>query len=272
METMQEVTGAMRVLLILSLMLNVVGIGVGLVLMYQLHGWGYLRAKYYEFVEGSPYSDPGQPFYESTAFRGAVSVHEHLPVQPGDVVFLGDSHASNGPWTEVFGTVRVRNRGIAGDNTAGVLHRLEPIVAAKPAAIFLSIGSNDVDQRYEGRVVADVVADVRTIVERIRAGSPETEVYLLSALPKTRTTTLNSTETPLSQALNARYADLAPEVGATYLDVAAPLAAPDGALETAYSYDGGHLNGAGYARMVAVLRPYVERALASVSDTSPTEP
>ena len=258
---MLGITGALRTLLILSLGANVIGIGAGLVLMDRLNGWGYLRAKYYEYVEGSPYTDSRRPFYESSLFKREVSVHGHLPVQPGDVVFLGDSHVGYGPWAEIFGTLRVRNRGIAGDNTTGVLHRLDPIAEAKPAAIFLSIGSNDVDQRYHDLSVEEVVANVRTIVDRIQTASPRTAVYLLSSLPKSRATTLNATETPLSRALNARYAALAPEVGAIYLDVAAPLSAEDGSLQTRYSFDGGHLNGAGYAVVTEVIRPYVERAL-----------
>ena len=65
------------------------------------------------------------------------------PVQPGDVVFLGDSLTDEARWEELFAGLAVRNRGVPGDTTADVLARLEPIARAEPAQVFLMIGTND---------------------------------------------------------------------------------------------------------------------------------
>jgi lysophospholipase L1-like esterase len=250
------------VLLALSLALNaLVLVGAGVV-VHRKGGLAFLRAKYYETFVENPYSGPSTPVHESTTYRREVSVFDLASVRPGDVVLLGDSHIQFGLWSEVLGSVRVRNRGIAGDNTEGVLSRLDPIVAGRPAAVFLAVGSNDVDARYVGASVEATVPRVMEIVDRIRRGSPGTAVYVLSAPPKSRNTTLNATETPLAHQLNARFAALAPQHGATYVDIATPLQAADGSMEIAYTYDGGHLNGEGYRRVADVLRPLVAAHLA----------
>lgn len=44
---------------------------------------------------------------------------------------------------ELFDDLHVKNRGITGDITAGVIHRLDEIANRKPAKVFLLIGVND---------------------------------------------------------------------------------------------------------------------------------
>lgn len=254
-------SSAERTALLTSIVVNLVAISTVLLLLHKMGGWGYLKAKYYEYTVGSPYSDPSRPFYESTAYRQAVSIHDLTPVEEGDVVFMGDSHAAQGHWSEFFGTTRVRNRGISGDNTEGVLRRLEPVLAGSPSALFLFIGSNDVNERYKGLSVDETVANVERILSEARASSPQTEVFLLSAPPKSRNTTLNATETPLAHALSERYASLEFEAGAVYVDILGALTDSGGSLRVDYTEDGGHLNGAGYEAVVNVLRAHVESAL-----------
>jgi lysophospholipase L1-like esterase len=253
------------VLLVLSLCLNALVVVGAAAFVYKKGGTSYLRAKYYETFVRSPYGESGQPFHESSAFNREISIFDLVPVEPGDVVFLGDSHAQYALWSEAFASARVRNRGIAGDNAEGVLARLEPVIAGRPAAVFLMVGSNDVDARLLGATVEDTAAKIGRIVDRIRTGSPETAVYILSAPPKSRNSQMNVTETPLALRLNELFATLAPTHGATYLDIAAPLQAEDGSLEIEFTYDGGHLNGEGYRRVIEVVRPYVERHLAEGS-------
>ena len=255
----------MRAVLVVSLALNllvVLGLGAFVV---RKGGVGYVRTKFYEFTQGSPYGTPGDDGQGSLNHQRVLSLYDAYPIRPGDVVFFGDSHAEFGPWVDAFGTARVRNWGLAGENTDGALARLGRVIAGRPAAVFVSIGSNDVAASNTGRSVEETVANVRTLLERLRAGSPATAVYLLATLPKGRTTVANLTETPLSQALNARYAELAPALGATYVDLATPLSDPDGTLRLPFTFDGAHLNAAGYAVAVEAVRPFVEAALAQDS-------
>ncbi len=251
----------MRIALSLSILANILAVGIVLLLLHQMGGWAFVKAKYFEQVDGSPYSDPSRPFGESTLFRQSVSIHNLAPVREGDVVFLGDSHAALGQWSEFFDSQRVRNRGISGDNTVGVLRRLESVMTALPSAVFLFIGSNDVDQRYNSLTVDETVRNVERIVTEMKNRSPGTVVYLLSAPPKSRNTMIGVTETPLAHALNERYEAQASQFGATYVDIQGPLTDTGGALRVDFTEDGGHLNGAGYEAIVRTIRPLVEAAL-----------
>ena len=66
-----------------------------------------------------------------------VSQFELLSVQPGDTVFLGDSITEAGKWYELFPQSNVRNRGIGGDVTTGIIARLDQITDGQPALIHL---------------------------------------------------------------------------------------------------------------------------------------
>jgi hypothetical protein len=110
-----------------------------------------------------------------------VSFFDSFPLHSSDVVMLGDSITAGGEWSELFPYLQIRNRGIAGDTTAGVLARLQQIIDRKPAAVFLKIGTNDLTRGPERPVSYQ---QYRDIVSRIQAGSPGTDIYLQSVLPR----------------------------------------------------------------------------------------
>jgi lysophospholipase L1-like esterase len=251
--------------LVASLFLNALIVLGGLFFVVRKGGLPYLRGKYYEIVHQEQYGRTAYEPWGGPGFQRDTSVYRLAPIQPGDVVFLGDSHARGAWWSEVFGIPRVKNRGIDGDVTGGVLRRLDEVVSGRPSAVFLFIGSNDVDRGLGGATVEQTLASVASIVERIREGSPGTAVYLLSAPPKSSRSTLNATETPLAWQLNEGFARVASETGATYLDVSTPMRASDGSLQVDMTYDGSHLNAEGYRRVIEVVRPHVERHLATIS-------
>ena len=75
----------------------------------------------------------------------------------GAVVFLGDSITQG--WgdrlAKAFPGLKAANRGISGDTTRGVLIRLaDDVLALKPAAVVLLIGTNDLEEKAEPEVIA----------------------------------------------------------------------------------------------------------------------
>lgn len=68
------------------------------------------------------------------------------PVVPGKIIFLGNSITEGGKWRQLLKDSTVINRGIAGDNTFGVLARLDELVKLKPASLFVLIGTNDLSK------------------------------------------------------------------------------------------------------------------------------
>ena len=68
---------------------------------------------------------------------------ETLPKSKKDIIFLGNSITDNCEWAELFNNPHIKNRGIGGDDTDGILERLSDITSGQPAKIFLMIGTND---------------------------------------------------------------------------------------------------------------------------------
>jgi lysophospholipase L1-like esterase len=167
-----------------------------------------------------------------------VSAFEAFALAPDDVVFLGDSITEGGPWEEMFPELRVRDRGIGGDTTAGVLARLEQVTRAQPAKVFLLIGTNDL---FLGSSEAEIVANIEEILERLKQETPDTEVYLQSVLPR------GADYRARVEALNARLAEVAIERGAGWVDLYPHfLDEQTGAIRAELSNDELHLLGPGY--------------------------
>jgi lysophospholipase L1-like esterase len=211
----------LRKLLILSLVLN-----AGVVAAAAWFGFGPGRTA----LMGS--------FIEKHQAR-RVSAFEAFPLVPDDVVFLGDSITEGGPWEELFPDLRVRNRGIAGDTSEGVLARLDQIARAEPAKVFLLIGTNDL---FRGDSEDETVAEITEILNRLKQETPDTEVYLQSVLPRA------PSYRAAVEALNARLAEVALEHGSAWIDLYPAFLDPEtGGIRAELSNDELHLLGPGYA-------------------------
>lgn len=126
----------------------------------------------------APVIDSG---YRNKHFDQRMELFASLPVVNKAIVFLGNSITERGTWNELIQGKIVSNRGIGGDNTFGVLSRLNAIVETKPEKIFLMIGANDLAGR---RLPVEVVLSNYTqIVDKIIKGSPKTKLYIQSVLP-----------------------------------------------------------------------------------------
>jgi lysophospholipase L1-like esterase len=170
-------------------------------------------------------------------YERLVSQFEGFTVQSGDVVFLGDSITQGGAWHELFPNRPVRNRGIGGDTTKGILNRLHQVTNGNPSQVFLLIGTNDLSFGESDETIVD---NIVSILERFADESPETQVLVQSILPRgasyqERIETLNSR-------IHAAIGD-----GAEWIDLYSLLLDEDGSIADRYSNDELHLLGAGYA-------------------------
>lgn len=104
------------------------------------------------------------------------------PLQFGDIVFIGNSITEQGGnWGQRFNNPKVKNRGIAGDVTAGVLNRLAEIYYYKPKKVFLKIGINDL---FHNELTPEYIANnIKLIVDKIHLESPYTKIYVQTILP-----------------------------------------------------------------------------------------
>lgn len=186
------------------------------------------------------------PIYERE-----VSQFASFPVTRGDVVFLGDTLIAGGHFDEMFPDLPVRNRGIVGDSTQGVLARVDQIGGPQPRAVVIMAGTFDV---LAGVPRSDTVANMDAILAHLAEQAPAAKLILCSVLPR------DADAAQSVQRLNADYAELAARRGAAFVDLTPDFATADGLMDPGYSNDGMHLNGPGYALLQARLAPLLEPA------------
>lgn len=97
-----------------------------------------------------------------------------------DFVFLGNSITAGTNWGKLLDLPNAKNRGISGDITFGVLERLDQVISAKPAKVFVLIGINDVSRNIPDSVI---LKNYKSIISRIKAGSKRTKIYFYTLLP-----------------------------------------------------------------------------------------
>jgi lysophospholipase L1-like esterase len=189
---------------------------------------------------------------EHTPVRLAQFAKE--PIVTGRVIFLGNSITEMGNWKKATGDTTVINRGIGGDNTYGVLKRIDDITDRQPSKVFLLIGINDIGKDIPDSVIA--YNDLK-IVKEIHVKSPQTHIYLESVLP------VNSTVNNFPQhydkadhilTLNKLLAANAAAGNYTYVDIFQLFADADGRLKKEYTYEGLHLKPPAYDIWVSYLR------------------
>jgi lysophospholipase L1-like esterase len=192
-------------------------------------------------------------FYNTTYYQQKVTLFRLLPNTKGEIIFLGNSITDIGEWAEIWQNILVKNRGISGDNTFGVLARLDEVVSSKPAKVFVMIGINDISKEVPDSVI---IANHKEIYTRIRAASPATKIYVQSILP----TNADFTEFRRHQGrdsrirnVNAALQKLCAGMDLTYIDLYTPFLDKDGKLDRKYTNDGLHINGYGYMHWKQIL-------------------
>jgi lysophospholipase L1-like esterase len=180
-----------------------------------------------------------------------ADLYARLPINPSDIVFLGDSITDGACWDEMLPGLPVKQRGINADTTAGVLRRLDPILTGRPAAIFLLIGTNDLPWMVIHNA-GSILKTYGQILDRCRQESPATRVFVQSILPR------RPRFAPSIQKMNCRLRELAENRGYTYIDLFPHFADRHNGLRKELSNDKLHLMAAGYELWVRQLTPYIE--------------
>lgn len=185
-----------------------------------------------------------------------ISQFKKHPLKQGDIVFLGDSITQQGGnWSVKFDEPMVKNRGISGDVTEGVRLRLNEVIHAKPRAVFLLIGINDLLRA--GKSPDYIAENIIRITDLIRKNSPTTRIYVQTLLP----VAVTKGHLEEIQAVNRKLASY-PNQNFTLLDLYSHFADESGYLRNTLSKDGLHLSPAGYNLWVDLVKKYVKGAAA----------
>src|SRR5215210_6477095 len=70
--------------------------------------------------------------YNTTHYQMKVTQFRALPDTPGEIIFAGNSITEMGSWSEWWKNLSIKNRGISGDITYGLLARMDEIVSSQP--------------------------------------------------------------------------------------------------------------------------------------------
>ena len=189
---------------------------------------------------------PVDSSYANAHYLQRLEYFKQMPNQKNEIVFLGNSITEQGEWQELIPGKHVINRGIGGDNSFGVLARLDEVTSSKPSTIFLLIGVNDLGR---GLPIPVIVNNYKRIISYVRTATPKTTLYLQSILP------LNEEvlkypylkgKNALVKELNKELAKLATENGLTFIDLHPLFADEKGELKKELTLDGIHLRQAAY--------------------------
>jgi lysophospholipase L1-like esterase len=186
------------------------------------------------------------------------SLFESLPNTADEIIFLGNSITDGCEWSELFQDLRVKNRGIIGDNTEGVLNRLGEVTESKPLKIFIMIGINDLSQNLS---VTQILYNYEDIIKSIKSTSPKTEVYVQSVLPvnpefpKFKNVTGKTSQI---MELNSDLEKLAQIKNVNFIDLFSVFNDGLNHMDKKYTVDGLHLNADGYNLWKATIEHLVK--------------
>lgn len=223
-----------------------VSTGLNLAFVYQLGGLAYLQ-------QAVGLAEPVDVV--ASLRREALERFAHYPQRTGEVVFVGDSIFSDVHWSEYFS--EIRNRGIRGDTSSGVLARLPSVTAMQARELVLGIGTNDL---ANGVAPEEVARNVGVFVAAIREESPATRVFVISVLPidpgaaDDAATRRKQQDIPI---LNAHLRDAAAAAGYTFIDAYPAFLGSGGVLKREYTTDGLHLTEAGSRLLASLVEPHL---------------
>jgi lysophospholipase L1-like esterase len=239
----------MKKILIISIILNLIFVSVLGYFWIKRNDASNLKSNEIKLPE------PDKPYWYYKNYQHweeTKSLYEILPNDSNEIIFVGNSLTLACPWAELFSDPRIKNRGIGGDNTEGVLERLDEITASKPDKIFIDLGTNDLalDMR-----IPEISNNYEKILDRIGDASPHTKIYVQSVLPTSGHPDRNNDSI---RELNKNLEHLAIQKSATYINLFDSFTATDGNLNMNYSLDGLHLTGKGYLIWRDILRTHVQ--------------
>ena len=183
-----------------------------------------------------------------------VEQFRSFPNSSKDIIFLGNSITAGTDWMELLGRTDVRNRGISGDITFGVLERLDEITEGKPGKVFILIGINDISRNIPDSVIMN---NYRKIVQRIKKESPKTKIFFHTLMPVNNEFTqfknhYNKDEHILF--VNEGLKKMVGQEHITVIDLYPHFLDADKKLDKKYTIDGLHLTAAGYKVWAELLK------------------
>lgn len=180
------------------------------------------------------------------------------PPRAGSLMFVGSSSIRR--WESLamdFAGYRVLQRGFGGSQFEEVnAHIGDIVLAAKPAAVVLWVGTNDISS---GESADEVFADYRQFLRLLHAALPETQVFFIGMTrnPANMGNAERTAQRLRANALIAGHVAAAGDARLHYIDLPPRFEGLDEAALAELYVDPLHLKKAGYGAWLEVVKPAV---------------
>ncbi|MEL6529904.1 MAG: GDSL-type esterase/lipase family protein [Pseudomonadota bacterium] len=225
-------------------------------------GWGFSAGAYdlfpYPQARAAKAALFGAPERANNDYRlsdvPAISAERYSTLETkAQIVMAGDSITASGRWDELFPEASIINRGVPGDRVGGLLARVDDILKAQPAKVFVMIGINDVAARNTN---GQILERYDALVDRLSEDGAQVFVQSVITCRDTQYNTCNEAMRTQVGELNAALAGMAESKSATFIDLDGRFSDENGVLER-LSIDGIHPGSAGFEEWRAAIAPHL---------------
>lgn len=189
---------------------------------------------------------------------------------PHQTILLGDSLTLWFPQDLLPGRKTWLNQAISGEKSAGVRQRLYILDQTDPEAVFIMIGINDM---IWGRSDADLLENVRAIVQYLRSTQPQAKIVVQSILPHGGENATWEGKDKLAAvtsdrilAVNDSLRAIAEDNGGYFLNLYPLFVNGEGHIRADLTTDGVHLNTQGYMIWRSAIALFEETELGETPD------
>lgn len=201
------------------------------------------------------------PKFHNDYYDCRMAAYAKMPIPENAMIWIGDSIVEQAWWESLIKEKDLVNRGIGGDNTYGMLHRLPLYLESSPRKIFIFAGINDISANYP---VDDIFANFVAMVKMIQEKAPECEIFIQSPITPNNDVLAYAyikNKQDKVQELNTRLEQMCKDMGVTWVDIRPVLHNEKGEIKEEYTKDGIHLYPAAYEAWVDYLKKmkYVRR-------------
>ena len=184
------------------------------------------------------------------------------PLNSGEIIFLGNSITAEGKdWSIRLNNSIIRNRGIGGDTTDGVLARSGEIIDSNPTAVFLLIGINDLyNNTIETPSENYIANNIINIAKKIKTNSVNTKVFIQTLLPisKKKSRKFYKLYNQSIKNINKIITENQENELYSVIDLYSIFVNNKGQLKNDLTYDGLHLNKRGYEVWSKFIKPITD--------------
>ena len=194
------------------------------------------------------------PKFHNDYYDCRMAAYAKMPIPENAMIWIGDSIVEQAWWESLIKEKDLVNRGIGGDNTYGMLHRLPLYLESSPRKIFIFAGINDISANYP---VDDIFANFVAMVKMIQEKAPECEIFIQSPITPNNDVLAYAyikNKQDKVQELNTRLEQMCKDMGVTWVDIRPVLHNEKGEIKEEYTKDGIHLYPAAYEAWVDLLK------------------